>query len=57
MATSLKKYKASELAAVLGIKLGRGRPSKWAREGLEEDVRDEMALGRVKVQKGALVKV
>jgi len=57
LATSLKKFKASELAAVLGIKLGRGRPSKWAREGLEEDVRDEMALGRVKVQKGALVKV
>ena len=57
MATSLKKFKASELAAVLGIELGRGRPSKAVRAALEADVRDEMVLDRVKVQKGALVKV
>ena len=57
MATSLKKFKASELAAVLGFQLGRGRPSKALRAKLEADVLHDMGLGYVKVQKGALVKV
>ena len=55
--TSLKKFKTSELAAALNIKLSRGRPSKMAREWFETEVLRDMGLGYVKVRKGALVRV
>jgi hypothetical protein len=57
MASSLKGFKASELAEVLGVKLGRGRPSAGLRASLEATVNEERAAGTVKVRGGKLVRV
>lgn len=57
MARNLSKFTASELAAVLGRKLKRGRPSATARATLEASVSRGIAEGTIKVSKGALVRV
>lgn len=56
-AISLKTFKASELAAVVGIELTRGRPSKALRAELEGKVADARKSGTVKVRGGKLVAI
>ena len=57
MATSLKAFKASELAAALGESLGRGRPSAEQRADLESRVAAARKAGTVKIRGGKLVAV
>jgi hypothetical protein len=57
MAISLKKFKASELAAAVGRTLGRGRPTFEARDNLELEVLKEISAKRVGVRKGKLVRL
>lgn len=54
---SLKDFKASELAAALGVELGRGRPSAEMRADLEARVAAAKAAGTIKISKGRLVSV
>jgi hypothetical protein len=57
MATSLKKFTAGELAAVLGDALKRGRPSFELRAALEDEVKMKIAIKQVGVRKGKLVRL
>jgi len=57
MAISLKEFTAGELAAALGEKLGRGRPSFEQRADLERRVNEARKTGRVKIKGGKLVRL
>ena len=57
MATSLHTFTTRELADVVGVTLGRGRPSNDLRASLIAQVADLRKQGVVRIKQGQLVRV